>query len=638
MPYLRSIATALLALAPSTTAMGQCVLTVTSHSQLKGLVEGGSLLPGDVVCVDLSSASLPGIDATLDPIVVSGQGAPGNPIVIRGVPYNGARPVLEAVFAQPSGTNSFPVASGHFDFRPTARHWVLEGFELRGATQAGPLAQHTNSWEGPAGVRVDGQDIVIRNCDSHDNNVGFFTWIHAQDVLFENCEVHHNLRHNMNMFAETLTVRGCYLHDSADNSVNYKERCRVTVLEGNRIEGAGAGGYEVDFAGSWTGLAPGATRTMPYENSYALMLGNTVIHSNAVSTPTVVNLGDGDLNLHFAPRTGFVDLIHNTIVSSTNNQEFLIRRVYETTYPPTDLRNVSCTARVRMHNNILHNLNAPNGSSFGNTIFGSLSSPSTVPWSLYPTEGSGNWFSCHGAGNVVAHAPGLTGSLYGLDPGFVSATAPLDLTLAASGTFVPCGGASPPPTAPARDGADPDPLYHEPRRLGAPGAQALRFGVPLLEPRLTGAPTTVLRRDEAARDIGAFEGSSQVAHATDLAAGGSFGVGQQGPQPVLPGPLRLGLSLPASSPYFLFLSSNRLPFAITLPGVRGGLLLDPTGSFFFQFFQGSTNADAERPTLLEFPTPAMPAARNSNVAIQALYVDPAVGLAFTNSAPLFSFR
>lgn len=329
---------------------------VTNYGELVTAMT--SAAPGDVIFVQ------PGTYAVnLPRLSVYNSGTPDDPITVRGVLNGGQRPVLDA-----SGQD---INRGIINFWPTDQHWVVENLEFRNAHGGSSYSDNA------AAIYIRGDHITIRNCYSHHNDNGWFSTSESEGILLEGCETAFNgtgtgFTHNHYMNSVSITVRGCYVHDSV-GGINYKDRSTHTVLEGNLFENAG--GYDIDWASEGGGNA--------------LMIGNVIVRTSQAGNHKIVNIGDGT-----GSRTGTIALINNTIIAGDNSY-----RVFE--------RHSSATATLLLYNNVV----------YGST---NLFAGSTSGWSSYPTTGAANWFPTGSEGEVSAHAPSLTGSLHGVVPGFAA--------------------------------------------------------------------------------------------------------------------------------------------------------------------------------------------------------------------------
>jgi len=166
------------------------------------------LAPGDTVFVD-GDHTYPG------GLVFSNAGAPGNPIVIKGLRINGNRPVISG------GQNTVHFESNH-PYTSGADHYVLAGFEITGGSSRGVFHQADD---------LTLRDVAVHDCPNHgilgaDEGSGSLT--------LEFVEVYHcgngTQKHQMyiatdqaNHPGSVLRIQFSYIHD-ANGGNNLKSR------------------------------------------------------------------------------------------------------------------------------------------------------------------------------------------------------------------------------------------------------------------------------------------------------------------------------------------------------------------------------------------------------------------------------
>lgn len=122
---------------------------------------------------------------------------------------------------------------------------VIENIEFSGCT-----VPDNNG----AGIRQEGQNLTLRNCYFHHNEMGILTSNDGVSrYLFEYCEFSHNgfgdgYSHNIYVgHVAALTMRFCYSHDAVVGHL-VKSRAEENYLYYNRFSGeSGTGSYEVDL-------------------------------------------------------------------------------------------------------------------------------------------------------------------------------------------------------------------------------------------------------------------------------------------------------------------------------------------------------------------------------------------------------
>ncbi|MBN2081373.1 hypothetical protein JW859_04105 [bacterium] len=202
-----------------------------------------------------------------------------------------------------NGVGSTPRAI--FQFQPGADGCTVSGFELSGAS---------NDSDNGAGVRINqANDITIRNCEIHDNDMGLMsngndTEDVSRNQLVEFCHVHHNgnwdhagYNHNFYMGGMSVTVRACEINHALTGH-NYKSRARF-----NRLEWC----YLHDSANREFDLVDGAGET-DYAGADSVIIGCLIVKATAMDgNKTVIHWGQDGGNDHH----GRLWLVNNTIVT-----------------------------------------------------------------------------------------------------------------------------------------------------------------------------------------------------------------------------------------------------------------------------------------------------------------------------------
>ncbi len=381
-----------------------------------------SLGPGDVITVDAGTYT--------DACQVHPSGSTTNPITLQGVP--GPRPVFDATGIDLSGSGSVPRAILQFT---GASHWVVQHLEFKNAANA--------SLNGAAfRVTANGTDITYQDVSIHDNNDG------AQSdgpvsIVIENSEIFHNgagdgYSHNLYLIGDYVRLQGNYIHDSVGGQ-NIKLRVHTIEVFYNLI--ANEGNYAIDFEQS-----PNTDAA----NANAVMIGNVLVRNpNALNHGQTIVVGaDSTPDV----RNGSFWAINNTFVFTQPNTGFL------------HMLNPVPGAKAYFYNNIFHTTATATGVN--------LASDATSGGLM---SGSNNWVTT----GITAPA-GLTGSVTGADPGFVSAT---DFHLSSASAPVVGKGMNKPP-------------YFD-------GTGTMQDGTPVLE--LNTPLGTVPRPSSGALDLGAYQ-------------------------------------------------------------------------------------------------------------------------------------
>ena len=178
-------------------------------------------------------------------------------LTIRAAAENGKRVSLSGTEFDYSGRNFIPRAI--VQFNKNAGGCVLEGFEISGA--------HNGSHNG-AGVRINQADnVTIRNCDIHNNDMGVMSNGDdspncATNQLIENCLIHHNgdrsepgYNHNLYLSGGSVVLRGCEIFSSLTGH-NVKSRAHRIEIRDCKIHDSN--NREIDLVDSIETEAPGS--------------------------------------------------------------------------------------------------------------------------------------------------------------------------------------------------------------------------------------------------------------------------------------------------------------------------------------------------------------------------------------------
>ncbi|MEW5737824.1 MAG: hypothetical protein AB1938_02800, partial [Myxococcota bacterium] len=378
-------------------------------------VNQNQVMPGDVIELDGN--------ATYQPVRWTRSGAAGNPIVIRGLRVNGARPRLMG------GTNTLEIEADHV---------VVEGLELTGGSFR-CFYHH-------------GHDIVLRDSEVHtcaahgvlgaDQGSG--------SLLMEYVEVHHSgngtSQHQIYMATDEVAHPGavfrmqhCYVHDATGGN-NVKSRAERNEIYFNWIEGAQY--HELELIGpDPNGAAAGWTIDLKREDSD--VVGNVL---RKTATTFVARIG-GDATGWSKGRYRFVN---NTIIVRPGGSA--VFRLFD------ELES------VEMHNNVI----LLDGAGTANVY---RANAAEMQWvgGVSRVSGANNWLPT-GAINVPVE---WTGTIFGASPGVASV--PLDPRPMMGSPLLNAGTT----TMPAPGGlAFPNPLalptHQPPLRAIAPGAPSVR--------------------------------------------------------------------------------------------------------------------------------------------------------------------
>lgn len=139
-----------------------------------------------------------------------------------------------------------------------------------------------------AGIRLDGQNLTVKNSYFHDNENGILTANSGGNVTITNTEFGHNgagdgYSHNLYIgHIDSLTFIGNYSHD-ANAGHNLKSRAAKNVVKFNRFSsgtpgtaGFGAPSYEVDFP----------------NGGLTYLVGNVIEQPSQYNNPQIVAYGE----------------------------------------------------------------------------------------------------------------------------------------------------------------------------------------------------------------------------------------------------------------------------------------------------------------------------------------------------------
>lgn len=220
----------------------------------------------------------------------------------------GARVALSGKDYDYSGVAAVPRAV--FQFDRSAQGCVLEGFEIFGA--------HNDSHNG-AGIRINqANDIVIRDCDIHHNDMGIMsngdgTLTSAAGQLIENCVIHHNgdptrpgYNHNLYLGGASVVLRFCEVHSSLTGQ-NVKSRAHHNWFEYCYVHDSA--NREFDLVDDDVTALPG---------SHTVLLGNLIVKAlDMTGNHEVIHFGQDIGGEH----RGDLVLIHNTFVNPYESVE-----------------------------------------------------------------------------------------------------------------------------------------------------------------------------------------------------------------------------------------------------------------------------------------------------------------------------
>jgi hypothetical protein len=224
-------------------------------------------------------------------------------LAILGAVTSGQRVVLHGNGYNYTGAGSVPRAM--FQFNAGADSCDVENFDISGCSN--------DSYNGAAFRINQVNDITIRNCEIHANDMGLMSNGSVADnsaanQLIEDCSVHDNgnandpgYNHNFYMGGTSVIIRGCNVY-AATTGHDIKSRAHITIVEGCFVHDCQNREFDlVDDATNTT--APG---------SHALVAGCVIVKAANVSgNKTVMHFGQDGGSDH----TGTLYVVHCAIVT-----------------------------------------------------------------------------------------------------------------------------------------------------------------------------------------------------------------------------------------------------------------------------------------------------------------------------------
>jgi hypothetical protein len=451
MDRLHALATAFLLAAAPVDAATYGVGPGAQFPTLQAAFDAVDLGPGDVVEVTggvTYDVGMPGIimrDAD--------SGAPGNPVVLRGIRVGGQRPVLRGGF-------------NTIEFR-SSNHVVFEGFEVTGT---GDMLGGTFRCIYHHAHEITIRDVLVRDCPRHgilgaDTDSGSLTVEHSEIRNAGSNQGNHAIYMATDEIAypgAVFRLRHSHLHDSRfddtrDGGNLVKSRAERNEIHYNWLEGAFF--HELELIGPDPCCAqPGWSDATAREDSD--VVGNVIVHTSAFSA--VLRLGGDGTSGGRGESFGRYRFVNNTIV-----------RIHPNNDTPTVFRLFEGIESLEFHNNVIWR-DGPSGVNLVRAL--------EAQWTDGPrVRGSNNWIESGFTLNPANLPVLLSGTITGGNPGFTN-LATFDLSPAADSPLLDAGTTAT-VTAPDYDLANPlfPPLFHPPPRAvqGTAGAAARPAAPPI---------------------------------------------------------------------------------------------------------------------------------------------------------------
>lgn len=330
----------------------------------------GLLNPGDIVEVD-GDHIYPG------EIIFNRPGTSLEKIHIKGIRINGNRPIISGGVNAIAFTTPYP-----YNTYEGGHHYILEGFEISGASNRGIFHQ--------------ARDLIIRDCLVRDCANGILGADQGSgSLLLEYTEITRcgegGSRHQIYMATDQINNPGsifrmqhCFIHEGLGGN-NVKSRAERNEIYYNWIEGAYY--HELELIGAdWN--ADGGNPHLAREDSD--VVGNVLIKKQTIAgnNPNFYTIrigGDGTGESH-----GRYRFLNNTIICGTS----AVFRIFDS------------LDSLEVQNNVLFNPS-------GNVLFKRTVEAEWVTGSEI-ISGKNNWVKT----GTQQIPEGLSGTIFGLDPGF----------------------------------------------------------------------------------------------------------------------------------------------------------------------------------------------------------------------------
>ena len=292
-----------------------------------------SLEPGDIVKIFYRE------EPYREKFIFRCSGTKDKPIVIKGIPHKGKRPVIDGRSARQTQNENWP-QSGRWLIKvgdKTPADYVhIKNLELRNAnnSQEYRLGKGNRAYEdNAAGVFVRlGRNVLISNCAIHGCGNGIQT-SYGPDVAcvtISGCLIYDNgnhinldssQEHNVYLCGTHTTVQFCRFGVPHSNGNNIKDRGLNTTIRYNWIEGGK--NRQLDLVDH-----------KEYGRADAYVYGNVIVQGREVDNDNMIHWGGDSGN----SRSGTLYLFNNTIVGKIKKTRFVVVR-----YPDCD---------VEMKNNV----------------------------------------------------------------------------------------------------------------------------------------------------------------------------------------------------------------------------------------------------------------------------------------------
>lgn len=277
---------------------------------------------------------------------------------------DGARPRIDGRGFSYSGAGSTPRAV--FQFNAEASGGIVQGLDISGA--------RNDSYNGAAVRIVAANDVTVRDCDIHDNDMGLMSNGNARSGTCANLRVlysriHHNgakkdpgQNHNLYVGGTSVILIGCEI-DHSITGHNFKSRAHFNWIEAC---------YLHDSSNREMDLVDDAANTAA-PDSHTVVIGTLIVKAREMEgNRTVIHFGQDGGNGH----NGTLFLVHDTIVTP------YLSPVVDLDAPQAQVRMTNCLiwdGGERQQGQILVNLSrgakADGVQGDHNAVFGSFAPP-----------------------------------------------------------------------------------------------------------------------------------------------------------------------------------------------------------------------------------------------------------------------
>jgi len=338
-----------------------------------GQVPWNSLKAGDTVLIYWSTAPY------REKWVLTAQGTASAPITVKGVPYNGLRPIIDG-----SGATTVPGQNFWNDERGLLKiggssipanvmpaHIIIEGLEFRNAREGVQFKTDTGAASvfarNAAAIYVErAENLTIRDCALRDSGNGLFIGSYDSPAT-------RNIHIEANYFSGNGNANSAYEHHvytaaigivfefnqfaplrATSQGTAIKDRSAGTVIRYNWIEG---GNRQIDLVDS---NLPSFVSNPLYSESQ--VYGNVLIENAGTDNRQIVHYGGDSANLSNY-RRGTLFFYNNTVVSKRTDRNTLFRlstldqradvrnNIFYTVLPGTSLSLVDRYANITFANN-----------------------------------------------------------------------------------------------------------------------------------------------------------------------------------------------------------------------------------------------------------------------------------------------